>query len=110
MATRKIANGDGKPETEKITVEFDNGDLQAMDTVKSEWRFIDEASLLRFALAVLSRAKNKKVYVEDASGNKFPIAPGQQLLKPEVASAPAPAPTPVTPAPTTTPPPENPAP
>ena len=108
MATRKIPNADGIPDTTKITVEFDNGDLQAMNTVKNEWHFIDEANLLRFALAVLSRAKNKKVYVEDAAGNKFPIAPGQQLLKPEATSAPAPAPTPATPAPTTTP--ANPAP
>lgn len=82
MATRKIPNVDNSPDASKVTIEFDNGDLEAMETVKTEWRFVDEASLLRFALAVLKRAKNKRVYVDDELGNKAPLSPGVQLILP----------------------------
>jgi hypothetical protein len=81
MATIKIPNTDNTQDLEKITIVFDNGDLEAMKTIQNEWEFLDEPSLLRFAIAVLRRAKNKKVYVEDEVGNKINIFPGEQLLK-----------------------------
>lgn len=67
-------------EKDKIILEIDNGDLQALKAIESEWDFADESGVFRFALAVLTKAKDKAVYV-DENGKKVALSPGDSLLK-----------------------------
>lgn len=80
MATKKIPNANSVPETEMGTFEFNNGDYQAMNNVEKEWKFRNKESLLRFALAVLVRAKNRLILVQDENGAWQPVRPGVDLL------------------------------
>lgn len=70
-------------DSEKIILEVNNGDYQALQDLVNEWKFADESSALRFALAVLVQAKNKTVFIDDDSGKKTALSPGESLLKKE---------------------------
>lgn len=76
MAIKKIAG-----DSTKITLEVNNGDYQALKGLVGEWNFSNESSAFRFALAALVQAKNKTVYVEDDTGKKVALSPGESLLK-----------------------------
>ncbi len=65
---------------EKITLDIDNGDLEVLNNLQEEWNFVDTPSVLRFALAVLKKAVNKKVYI-DQEGKPIAVTPGDKLLK-----------------------------
>jgi hypothetical protein len=80
MATRIIPN-QSEGETPKITVEFDNGDLEALNGIVDDWKFCDQVSALRFALAIMSKSKNGVVYVYDENGVRQPLSPSPSLLK-----------------------------
>ncbi len=79
MAIKKISN-DSK--AGKIILEIDNGDLEALQKIMEEWKFVDEPSVLRFALAVLTKAKDNAVYVTE-NGKKVALSPADSLLKKE---------------------------
>lgn len=64
----------------KIVLEIDNGDLEALRQIEKDWKFTDESSVLRFALAVLTKAQDKAVYV-DENGKKVALSPADSLLK-----------------------------
>lgn len=80
MATRIIPNVT-EGDTAKITVEFDNGDLQALETIVQQGHFKSKESVLRFALAVLTKAKNTTVFVTDETGARVPLSPSPGLLE-----------------------------
>lgn len=63
------------------TVEISNGDLIALKKINEEWNFKDIESALRYAIAVLSIAKDKKLYYEDKDGEKFTIQPADSLRR-----------------------------
>ncbi len=71
-------NDAGKP-TAVIT--FDNGDLTVFDIVKTKWKFKDEASMLRFLLAVMQKSNSNKVYDIDDTGKLVTLAPADDLLE-----------------------------
>ena len=62
-----------------VRADINNGDREALKNIVQKWGFGNEASALRFALAVLIRAENKKVYI-DEGGVKSPLVPGDSLL------------------------------
>jgi len=66
----------------EIVLKINNGDLSALREIEKEWNFEDESGVFRFALAVLTKAKNKSVYVEE-DGKKVALTPGDKLLKRE---------------------------
>lgn len=63
------------------TVEINNGDLQALNKIHDEWNFKDIESALRYAVAVLSIAKDKKLFYEKEDGEKVVIEPAVSLRK-----------------------------
>lgn len=65
---------------DKITLEIDNGDLEVLSDLKEQWNFIDTPGVFRFALAVLKKAVNKKVYI-DQDGQPIAVTPGEKLLR-----------------------------
>jgi hypothetical protein len=60
----------------EISVNIENGDLAALNDIVSRYKFKDEASALRFALAVLYKAAGTDVVV-----NGEPISPGASLIE-----------------------------
>lgn len=67
---------DGKP---MLTLKFENGDREALSKIVSEWGFKDEASAIKFMMAVLIRTENKRLWVENA-GSPVRIEPTNHLL------------------------------
>lgn len=63
------------------TVEINNGDLNALNKIHDEWDFKDIESALRYAVAVLSIAKDKKLFYERDDGEKVIIEPADSLKK-----------------------------
>lgn len=66
--------------TKNITLLFDNGDYGALETIKEKWKFKDEESLLKFALAVLLKAEHSIVTIRSDSGQDVPLKPSENLL------------------------------
>lgn len=81
MAIKKIINADGQSEDVKITLELDNGDLEALSTIVDQYSFKDFQAALRFALVVLLKASGDVVYVKEGD-NKVALTPSDSLLKP----------------------------
>jgi len=76
MAIQKISE-DG--EKGSRTVEINNGDLIALSKILQEWDFKDIESALRYGVAVLSIAKDKKLFYEKENGEKVLIEPADSL-------------------------------
>jgi len=67
-------------ETE-LTLVLDNGDRKIFESVKKDWNFKDEESLVRFAIAILSKSSDKKtVAYPDDSGELQVAKPQDSLL------------------------------
>lgn len=75
----KMISSDEKKGTR--IVEISNGDLIALKEINEEWDFKDIESALRYAIAVLSIAKDKKLYYEDKDGEKLTIQPADSLRR-----------------------------
>jgi arginyl-tRNA synthetase len=82
MAMKKITKNELFEELDSLYLEVNNGDLNAINEAIDKWNFKDEVSVLRFSLAVIAKAKNKKIYIEE-DGEKIPLTPGEGLLKVE---------------------------
>lgn len=63
----------------KISLEMDNGDLQALKAVITKYNFKDEEAALRFALFVLLNAEKNVVYVDEGE-KKVALSPAQKLI------------------------------
>jgi hypothetical protein len=66
---------------EKLTLEFNNGDMAALERAVIDWGFKDEASALRFGIAVLLKAESRDIQVGGNDGEKVSISPSASLLK-----------------------------
>ena len=66
----------------RLTAEFKELELNALQYVKTKWGFKDEASVLQFALAILFKAQNNIVKFKDEDGKKQKLSPAAALLKP----------------------------
>ena len=65
----------------KVILTISNGDLKALKSVVDDWQFKDNASVLKFALAVLSQALNKTVFIDNGGGGKIGLKPTEALKK-----------------------------
>lgn len=63
-----------------VALNFDNGDYEVLNTIKKQWNFKDEESLLRFALAILYKAGEHSVSVKDETGNEVTLKPTENML------------------------------
>lgn len=64
--------------TEGQIVKIYNGDWKALKEITKKWRFKDETSALRFALAVLTQAEDGTLQIGDDT-----VSPSEGLLKNE---------------------------
>ena len=78
MAINKISEDSQKGSR---TVEINNGDLIALGKIIEEWDFKNVESALRYAIAVLSIAKDKKLFYEKENGEKVAIEPADSLRR-----------------------------
>lgn len=79
MAINRIPNTETD---EKIGLEFNNGDYQALKSVVDSWGFKDVESAIRFGVAVLIKGgDSKKIQVKNEAGEKITIEPADSLLK-----------------------------
>jgi hypothetical protein len=83
MAISKI-----KSEDESVDLTINNGDLLALRQIYKDWGFKDEESVLRYALAVLTKATNCTLYYLDDLGEKVGLQPSDAVKKPADQSAP----------------------
>lgn len=67
-------------EPKKISLEIDNGDLQAITEVMKKYNFKDEEAMIRFILFVLIKSENNTVYIDEGE-KKVALTPAQHLLK-----------------------------
>jgi len=68
------------PKKPKTVIDVDNGDREALNDALSKWKFRDEASMLRFVIAVLREANDKSVVVTGVGGKPVTFVPAEQLL------------------------------
>ncbi len=66
---------------------FSNGDLSVLCETADRLGFKDEESLLRYVLAVMSKAATRTLTVLDAGGKSVILNPSDSLLKPELTEA-----------------------
>lgn len=66
---------------EHLKIQLNNGDLNALNEIIAEWKFKDEVSALRFALAALSSAKRGSLYFKQDDGLFALIEPTKSIVK-----------------------------
>jgi hypothetical protein len=68
------------PDNELILA-VNNGDLEALQDAVKRFGFRDEESVLRFALAVLSKSATRSLTITGIDGVRTTLNPSQDLLK-----------------------------
>lgn len=71
-----------RDENNKCIWEIDNGDLEKLRECMNKWSFLDEQSMLRFAVSLLLKAEGGEVTIK-INGEPQRIAPADELLKPK---------------------------
>ncbi len=69
------------PENDGLILVFNNGDKIAIEQVVKKWNFIDEASLLKFVIAIMLKAEGGKITIQAADGSQATLSPSDSLLK-----------------------------
>jgi hypothetical protein len=78
---RPAAPASSNPAQELILA-VNNGDLEALRDAMKRFGFKDEESVLRFALAVLSKSATRSLTITGLDGAKVSLTPSTDLLKP----------------------------
>ncbi len=65
----------------KFTLDFDNGDAKAFDEIKEKWGFVDDASLLRFAMAAMLSSVDNTLSITGDNGDVRKIQPADSFTK-----------------------------
>lgn len=78
MAIERLPN---QPNSDELNLVFNNGDYQALQDAVRRLGFRNEESMLRFALAVLSRSATRSISITDQNGEKINLNPGDALLQ-----------------------------
>lgn len=58
-----------------IKIEMDNGDLNALHTIMEKWKFSDEISAIRFAMATLYITEKGLLYKKEEDGSFSLLSP-----------------------------------
>jgi len=66
----------------ELNLTVNNGDFEALQSVVKKLGFKDEESVLRFALAVLTKSATRSLSIVDKDGNRVSLSPATDLLKP----------------------------
>ena len=75
----KIEDSETAKKLPGILLNVDNGDLEALESIKDKWKFKDKESVLRYALAVMSQATDPILYIEK-EGIKTGLSPNPNLM------------------------------
>lgn len=67
----------------ELNLVINNGDYVALQETVKRLGFKDEESMLRFALAVLSRSATRSISITDQNGAKISLNPNEGLLEPK---------------------------
>ena len=63
-----------------LTLVITNGDLEALKNICTTWEIINEESVLRYAIAVMTKVtKSKTLYIEDDQGEKIGFWPSDSI-------------------------------
>lgn len=66
----------------ELVLTINNGDLTALNEVKKKWKFKSVEDILRYALAVMKKSEQNKVYI-DENGTKIGYLPADSMLEKE---------------------------
>jgi len=80
MATRQETNT-FTPSAEELALIINNGDLASLRETMNRLGFKDEASMIRFALAVLAQAATRSITVISQNNARVSLSPSEDLLK-----------------------------
>lgn len=80
MATKVLTEGNIN-ELNSITVEFNNGDLEALIKIKNKWKFKDLESALRFGLAILTITDKGSLLYETENNKIEKLSPTNDLIE-----------------------------
>lgn len=69
-----------KENNDDLQLIINNGDLRALNQIKSKWGFRDNESILRFAIAALTLTEDGYLYAEQKDGTKRILKPADDLL------------------------------
>lgn len=69
-----------KEDNDDLQLTINNGDLRALNQIKTKWGFKDNESILRFAIAALTVAEDGDLYAEQKDGVRRILKPAEQLL------------------------------
>ena len=64
----------------ELSLTFNNGDFQALRETVQRLGFVNEESMLRYALAVLSKSATRSLTITDRNGVKVSLNPSADLL------------------------------
>lgn len=70
-----------QPDNE-LNLTINNGDFVALRDAMKKFGFRDEESVLRFALAVLSKSATRSLSIIDQDGVRVNLSPSTDLLRP----------------------------
>jgi hypothetical protein len=82
MAISRASAPSPNDSSTEMLLTVNNGDLVALRDVAKKFSFRDEESVLRFALAVLSRSATRSLTITDKDGQRVSLNPSAELLKP----------------------------
>ncbi len=70
-----------RSDADAVQVTINNGDLQALRQIYERWGFKDEESVLRYALAVMTKAENQILYYVNGEGEKIGLQPSDAVKR-----------------------------
>jgi hypothetical protein len=76
-----IVRKESQTPTTELPLVFNNGDFATLKSAVERLGFKDEESLLRFALAVISKSATRTLTVIDQDGKSIALNPSAALLK-----------------------------
>lgn len=65
-----------------LVLKIDNGDLQALNSVLSKYRFINEEALIRYALVALLESEDNRLYAKK-NNETVALRPNENLIRPD---------------------------
>lgn len=80
MAIKRSANPTQAANELNLTI--NNGDFDALQAAVKKFGFRDEESVLRYALAVLSKSATRSLSIIDQDGARVSLNPSPDLLRP----------------------------
>lgn len=68
---------------DELNLIINNGDLKVLKETTNRLGFLNEESMLRYLLAVMSKSAIQSLIITDQTGTKIPLNPSESLLMPD---------------------------